>query len=105
MGLKILDASYHRPEHFKEWVGAIRLGEARNFVCAFCALEDERSVFLRKIAERREDLVEQFINCLPARFRIGGYFAKHDYGAVAILVANEICATVTITLFTTEDVK
>jgi hypothetical protein len=79
--------------------------EARNFVCAFCACEDERSVFLRKIAKRREDLVEQFIDCLPARLRIGGYFAKHGNGAVAILVANEIGATVTVTLFTAENVK
>ena len=32
LGLKILDASYYRPKHFKEWVGAVRLGEARNFL-------------------------------------------------------------------------
>src|SRR5439155_24706731 len=34
-----------------------------------------------------------------------GYFAKQHYRAVAILVANEIGATVPITLFTAENVK
>src|SRR5215469_16798479 len=39
------------------------------------------------------------------RFGISRYFAKHDYSAVAILIANEICPTITVTLFTAENVK
>ena len=86
-------------------MGAVRLGQAHNFICAFRSFEDERSVFLRKIAERRKDFVEQLIHCLSARLRIGGYLAKHDHGAVAVLVANEVGAAVTVTFFTAENVK
>src|SRR4029077_12444042 len=83
----------------------VRLGQPHNFVCAFCSFENKRTVFFRKVAERCEDLVEQLIDCLPARLCIRRYFAKHDYRAVAILIANKIGATVTVALSTAENVK
>src|SRR2546430_3750251 len=48
---EIFDLDYLRSEHIEKWVGAVRLGQPCNFLCAFCSFENERSVFLRKIAE------------------------------------------------------
>ena len=76
-----------------------------DFARALRAFENKRAIFLRKIAEDCEDLVEQFINCLAAGLRVCSHFAKHDHRAIAVLVASKISSAVAVTFFTTENIK
>src|SRR5439155_20028221 len=72
---------------------------------ALRAFENERAVFFREVAKDCEDFVEQLIDCLTAGLRVCSHFAKHDHRAIAILVANEISAAVTITFFAAKYIK
>src|SRR6266853_1379581 len=76
-----------------------------DFARTLRAFENQRAIFLRKIAEDCEDFVEQLINRLAAGLRVCSHFAKHDYRAIAVLVANEISSAVTITFFAAKYVK
>ena len=50
-------------------------------------------------------LGEQLIDGLPTRFGVSSHFTKHDYCAVAVLVASEVSAAVTVAFFATKNVK
>ena len=49
--------------------------------------------------------VEQFVKPQSARFGVGRHFAKHNHGAVSILVPHEIGAAVPITFFAPKNVE
>src|SRR6266516_5099069 len=83
----------------------VRLDQLFDLVRALRAFENQRAIFLRKIAEDCEDFVEQLIDPLAARLRVCSHFAKHDYRAISVLVANEISSAVTITFFASKYVK
>src|SRR5207249_10633346 len=72
---------------------------------ALSAFENKRAIFFREVAEDCEDFVEQLINRLAAGLRVCSHFAKHYHRAIAVLVANEISAAVTITFFAAKYVK
>src|SRR5438046_6295931 len=83
----------------------IRFNQLLDLACALRAFENKRAIFLCKIAEDREDFVEQLVNGSAARLRVCSHFAKHDNRAVTVLVSDEISAAVTVTLFAAKNVK
>src|SRR5213080_976491 len=83
----------------------VRFNQLLDLARALRAFENKRAILLRKIAEDCEDFVEQLINCLTAGLRVCSHFAKHDHRAIAVLVANEISAAVTITFFAAKYIK
>src|SRR6266568_4746701 len=85
--------------------GDIRFQKKLNFGGSFCAFESERSVSFEVITKDRVNLIQQFNQRLVSRPGIGCDFAKHDGGAVAVLVPHKIAAAVAKTFFTAENIK
>src|SRR5438874_13499002 len=83
----------------------IRFNQLLDLARALRAFENERAVLFCEVAKDCKDFVEQLINRLAAGLRVGSHFAKNDHRAIAVLVANEISAAVTITFFDAKYVK
>ena len=103
-GLEIFHSRHLRAQHFRRRVLDIGSQEPLDRLRAFGAFEHQRAVVLLEVTELGEDFIQKRCDRQSLRFGAGGNFAKHDHGAVAVFVANEVAAAVSVTFFAAEDV-